>query len=298
MTNKEGGMDNKDVKVLVRLLEDPDDLVFRKVGENLISQGENLIPLLEQYWEVNTSELIQSRLGDIIQKIQFNSLKREFSEWIRSKEKSVLRGAFLVAKYQFPDLNFSTIEEKIENIRHDVWLELNQNLTALEKVKILNHIIYKINKFTNNSLNLWSPQNSLINQVFESGKGSPLSLGILYSEVALRLNIPIYGVLLPKNFLLAYIDPVIAFDDTLPELSDSVLFYINPYNRGNVLGKKEIDYFLEQQDVEPKAFYYLPCKNSEIIAALINDLIMAYEKLGFVEKIDELKQLLDKISDS
>ena len=73
----------------------------------------------------------------------------------------MLEGVYLIAKYQYPDLRFEDVREKIEIVKKDVWLELNENLTALEKVKILNHIIFDIHKFSLNNANFYSPQNSL-----------------------------------------------------------------------------------------------------------------------------------------
>jgi hypothetical protein len=62
-----------------------------------------------------------------------------------------------------------------------------------------------------------------------------------------------------------------------------------------VLGRKEIDFFLKQQNINPDPMFYQPCTNLEIIQRLLLNLIYAYEKLGYEQKIKELKDLL-KIS--
>jgi regulator of sirC expression with transglutaminase-like and TPR domain len=146
--------------------------------------------------------------------------------------------------------------------------------------------MYDVHGFSGNSDNYYSPLNYYINQVMETKKGNPVSLAIIYSILALKLDIPIYGVNLPKNFILAYKDKYAT------RREDEILFYINPYNRGAVLGKREIDYFLKQQNLTPIDGYYYPCSNISIIQRLLVNLVNSYESLGQHDKMERLKQLL------
>jgi regulator of sirC expression with transglutaminase-like and TPR domain len=125
-------------------------------------------------------------------------------------------------------------------------------------------------------------------------KGNPISLGIIYIAVAQKLGLPIYGVNLPKNFILAFIDEFYELlgSDASNSNSDNVLFYINPFNHGAVLGKKEIDFFLKQQNIAPEDMFYQPCSNIEIIQRLLLNLIYSYEKLGYDSRIKDLQTLL------
>jgi regulator of sirC expression with transglutaminase-like and TPR domain len=159
-------------------------------------------------------------------------------------------------------------------------------------VKIINHVIFDKYKYTRNSANFYSPQNSYINQVIESRKGNPISLSIIYLSVAYKLKLPVYGVNLPKNFILAYKDE---FRQQDLDHGTDILFYINPYNKGTVLGRREIDYFIKQQNLQPDKAFYVPCSNTDILIRLINNLVLSYEKLGFQDKIDKLKKLMKTI---
>jgi hypothetical protein len=102
--------------------------------------------------------------------------------------------------------------------------------------------------------------------------------------------LPIYGVNLPKNFILAYKDEFRRSDSQ--DEADDILFYINPYNKGAVLGRREIDYFIQQQKIKTDKSFYIPCSNKDIVIRLISNLILSYEKLGFNDKIERLKELL------
>lgn len=287
-------MEKREILAMISLLDDNDSEVINTVTGSLLMQGADVIPELERAWEGTPSEKLQARLENLIQEIQFNDVKKDLNRWVATGAEYVLEGAFIVARFQFPDISFAKISEQVESLRKDVWLEMNSNLTALEKVKILNYIIFDLHKFGRNNADFYSPQNSYINQVFETKKGNPISLSIIYLSVAYKLGLPIYGVNLPKNFILAYKDEF--RHNNSPDESEDILFYINPYNRGAVLGRREIDYFISQQQIKPHPSFYIPCTNIHIVVRLINNLILSFEKLGYAQKIARMKELLAIVS--
>ncbi|NOQ24375.1 MAG: hypothetical protein GQ564_03350 [Bacteroidales bacterium] len=282
----------KEIKALLQLLDDPNDEVYQYVSKNILEQGEIIIPELEKTWEKSLNAILQERIEDLIQEIQFSTTQKQLSEWKDKGAVNLLEAAYLISKYQYPDLIYNDILEAFNKIKQDAWLEINKNLTALEKTRILNHILFQVHEFSGNGSNFFAPQNSYVNHVLETKKGNPITLGILYIALAVDLGLPIYGVSIPRNFILAYIDEHNTYEQNDPE----ILFYINPFNEGKVLGEKEIDYFLKQQKIEPKKKYYLPCSNIEIIKTLILNLIYSYEKLGYPEKIADLKILFNIIN--
>lgn len=283
-------MPDNELNALIALLDDPDKEVFNAVSESIINHGLGVVTILEKTWESSSSELAQRRIESLIHTIQLNGTIENLTKWVDSGAIDLLEGAYYLSLFQYPDTQFVTIERSIEKIRKDVWLELNENLTALEKVKILNHIFYNIHGFTSNTTNFFAPQNNFVNQVIETKRGGPITLAILYSTVAQRLGLPIYTVNFPKNFILAYKDRFRATATDDPR--DNILFYINPFNKGSVLGRREIEHFLNQQNIEPQDEFFLPCSNTVTIAQLISSLIYSYEKLGNHEKVNDLEHLL------
>jgi regulator of sirC expression with transglutaminase-like and TPR domain len=280
-------MDQNEVKALISLLEDPDEEVFQLVTSNLEGKGEDAIPLLEKAWHNCWDQNVQNKLEDIIQRIQHQSVDLKLRKWIRTGGHDLLEGCFYVEKMQYPDLQFHTLKAKFEEFISQAWLEMNDNLTALEKVRVLNYVLFKMNKFRPNKRNFYSPLNNFIYQVLESRKGNPLSLSIVYSIVAQELEIPIFGVNLPKNFILAYVDKF--YENSI---FDSILFYINPYKEGAVLSKLEIDYFLKQQDIIPVDKHFEPCDNITIVNRLLKNLRFAYKNEGKDDKANFCEQLL------
>ena len=282
-------MNKNEIDALISLLDDPDEIVYSSIKERLLSIGHEAIPELEAAWENSFEPIIQNRIENIIHHIQFKKIAVELNLWAKSPKQNLLQGVLLIAKYQYPDLNEDKITKQLEQIKQDVWLELNNNLTALEKIKVINHILFDIHNFSGNTAHYHAPQNSYINNVLESKKGNPLSLSILYIIIAQELRIPVYGINLPEHFVLGYID-------LSPDQSVNVLFYINAFSKGAVFSKKEIDLFLQQLKVPPYPSFYKPCSNLEVITRLLRNLIYSYEKLGYPDKIEELKTLLESLN--
>ena len=279
---------HKELEALISLLEDPDMLVFDNVSNRLIELGEDVVSPLEKRWEITLRPDLQERIENVIRKIQYNTLERGMDGWKSGGGTDLLFGAYLVARFQYPELLYEAFNEKIEKIKKDIWLELNNDLTALEKVKVINYFFYDIHKFDKSLKKAHTPQLYLVNHVIDTCKGSPVMLGLIYAELARRLNLPIYGVNLPRNFVLCYYDPEYHEDP------NNILFYINPSDKGTVLGLKELKHFLRHLKIEEKEFYYTPCSGTDVIERLIINLQYAYEKSGQPEKAQSLKNLLRK----
>lgn len=284
-------LNKKEISSLIKLLDDPDPQIFEHVEEKLLSYGNEVINLLETAWEQSFDAILQERIENVVHKIQYRNVREDLSLWHQSGGFDLLRGFLIVNKYQYPDLDEEKIINQIEAIKRDVWLQMMYESSAVEKVKLLNHIFYNVYGFSGNTKNHHSAQNSYLNQVLESKKGNQISLAIIYSIIAQKLDIPIYGVNLPQHFVLAYVDE---FEKSGTEAS--ILFYINVFNKGYIFNKRDIDQFLRQLQIKPESFYYQPCSNTEIIKRVLRNLISAYEKLGANEKVKELVNLLEVFS--
>lgn len=285
-------MNEKKIQALVRLIDDPDDQVFEHVRDELINQGPSAIPFLESSWEEEDLGLLfQSRIENLIHEIQFNNVRSELKNWISQTSKDLLEGSLIIARYQYPNLDEEKLRLTIQEIRKNIWLEVNEYQTAYEKVRIFNKVFYGTYHFSGNSKNYHSPLNSYINTVIETKKGNPLSLCILYSIIAQSLDMPIYGVNLPNHFVLAYMDEHktaahLGIDD-----NHGVLFYINAFSKGGIFDKNEIVEFIKGLNKPMSQEYLEPCSNSDIIKRMLTNLIVSFQQAGNSEKVDELSEL-------
>jgi regulator of sirC expression with transglutaminase-like and TPR domain len=280
-------MNDKELESLIKLLDDPDEEVSQHVEEKLLSYGNEVIEYLESAWEQSFDAVLQERIENLVHKIQYQSVKKELELWYHSGSFDLLQGVIIINKYQYPDMDPQKIINQIEDIKREVWLQMVYDMSAIEKVKIINHVLYSIYNFSGNTTNHQDPQNSYISQVLESKKGNQISLAIIYSVVAQKLDIPIYGVNLPQHFILAYIDEAREYIS-----EEGVLFYINAFNKGFIFSRRDVDSFLKQLNLPQAKEYYEPCKNEEIIRRILRNLISAYQKLGYEDKVNEIEELL------
>jgi len=276
------------IKALISLLDDPNPEIFSQVRGELLELGHEAIEQLENFWEHNNYEPeFRNRIENLIHDIQFTSLKRELRLWAKNPT-SLLDGAILINQFRYPETNKEELELIISEICKKIWLELNDQLTALETVKIFNTIFYQTIGFKGDRKHFHSPNNSYLKDVLINKRGNPLSLSIIYIILSYRLKLPISGVNLPSHFVLAYTKTVGHIHTENP---DDVLFYINPFSKGSLLHKTDIDDFLKQLNIEPQPYFYIPCNNLEMIKRMLVNLIYSYSKQGELEKVDELQQL-------
>lgn len=280
-----------EINALVNLLDDPDYEVYNHIKQKLMDYGPDVIPLLEKAWEdFSYGVVFQNRIEEIIHQIQFEQVQYLLKKWVKGPKDNLLDAWFIVSQYQYPDINIEKYKSFLELLKRDIWLELNDDLTALEQVKVINRVLFNIHNFSGNTTNYHAPQNSYINDVLDTKKGTPLSLSILYIVLARMLSMPIYGINLPRHFIIGYVD-------RLSNEKNKILFYVNPFSRGAVLSKRDIDYFLKQLKLEQKEDYFVPCDNLAIIKRLLNNLIFSYAKLGQEDKVKEMNVLLQILED-
>lgn len=280
--------DIKQIPALINLLDEPDELVFSRIREQLLAIGNPALAPLGTALENTFDPDLRERIRGIIRKINLETVSRELAEWSHNGAADILRGFILVTRTNNPDLKEEEVIVAIEQLRMDIWVELHENLTALENVKVINHVLFHIQHFEGNVQNLSAPQNSYINTVLETRKGNSLSLGLLYMILAHRLQLPIFGVNLPQHFILAYLTDYGIVNPT----EDDVLFYINPFTQGAVFTRREIELFIRQLKVKPDRTFFAPCTHVDIIRRLIHNLIFSYNQLGDTEIPEDLKNLL------
>ncbi|WP_345948613.1 MULTISPECIES: transglutaminase-like domain-containing protein [unclassified Mucilaginibacter] len=276
-----------EINSLIKLLDDPDREVFEHVHEKLLSYGPTAITYLESAWEQAFDSVQQDRIANLVHEIQFSIVKNDLELWHQSGAFDLLRGALIINKYQYPDLDEQKVINQIEAIKRDIWMQMMFEGSPSDQVKLINHVLYNLYGFSGNTTNHQDPQNSYLSQVLETKKGNQISLAIIYSVVAQKLDIPIYGVNLPQHFILAYMD-----ESAKSEFESGVLFYINAFNKGFIFGRRDVDMFLKQLNLNIDKQFYEPCSNTDIVRRILRNLISSYEQLGSAEKVQELNELL------
>lgn len=287
-------MSDTEIQALITLIDDPDEGIYCHVRDRILALGQPVVSVLEHAWEQDDQgDLVRNRIEDLLHTIHLDITYHRLEAWREAGGEDLLEGALAVCRYRYAELDEHRVKSRLAAVRQDIWLELNDNLTAFEKVRVFNHIFFQVHGFKGNKRNYHAPQNSYINEVLECRKGNPLSLALIYQLLAEELELPMRGVNLPNHFVLAYMD------ETGVAASEfghgDVLFYVNAFSQGDILGKAEIDEFLGKLDLPLEESFYQPCTNIDIVRRLLNNLLNSYEKLNDPDRVEDLKRLLSAL---
>ena len=287
-------LDKHKIESLISLVDDQDEGIYELIENQIISLGGEVLPLLNDAYEKSSNELMNQRLKNLISQLTLIKAREEIREWKNNNSRNLYQGLSIIATYEYPKLDIEKITKTINKIRQELWLEINDNMTALEKVRILNNLFFEIHMFRGDSKNFFAPENSFLNDVIIRKKGNPISLSAIYSIVAQSVNIPIYGVNMPNHFIVAYSDRL--YTQPLSDIKiNDILFYINPFNRGEIYSLKEMRHFLTSMKVVPRDKFLLPCSNITIVKRSLKNLISIYENIGKKDKAEEFRTLLNEL---
>ncbi|MBU2553862.1 MAG: transglutaminase-like domain-containing protein [Bacteroidetes bacterium] len=262
------------LKALVSLMDEPIDEIFTEIQSKIISFGTEAIPVLQDAW-LNTFVTDQSqRLESTIEEIRFNNLTSLILNWLETHDTPSTNLLHIAAEYVNENYDHLLHQKWLDSIHRDCWLEINDDLTPLEKINVLNHIIYQVHE-----INSFLPnQNQLLgffpDYIRNTKKGNALAIGFIYLTLAQKLKIPLYGINLPNQFILAFLDkPLInAPEKPLEVVQNNILFYINPSNSGAVFTKREITNYLSHQGIKAAESHYLPCTRKTMARIFFSEL--------------------------
>jgi len=89
----------------------------------------------------------------------------------------------------------------LERLATEANTRVGPQADLFDKVRALNHFLFEEVGFAGNQDDFYDPRNSFLDQVLSRRLGIPITLSMLYIEVAARLGLPAYGVGFPGHFL-------------------------------------------------------------------------------------------------
>lgn len=286
----------KEITALLHLIDDPDTEVYSTVSEKIISLGKQIIPNLEHLWENTPDEYTQERIEMLIHSLHYRDLQVDFNTWANDKEHDLFTGALLVSRYQYPDLNLASNYQELEKIRRNVWLELNSFLTALEKVNVLNNIIFNYYKVKGVEINYNNPDEFLLHKLLESKKGNAISIGMLLLSLSHMLDINLYMINIPRQFILAY------FDDEPSDIDNDfppqhIQFYMDGAT-GQIFSHKDVETYFKRINVAPSASYFKPLENKQVVARMIEEYARCFDNEKNNYKKQDLLSLASQLTNN
>jgi regulator of sirC expression with transglutaminase-like and TPR domain len=144
-------------------------------------------------------------------RVRFAGLAAERDEHI-----NVAEAALVIAQEEYPQLDVPAYLARLDDLAAEAGLDLRADMPPAEQVARLNHFLFVVHGFAGNSEHYYDPRNSFLNDVLDRRTGIPITLSLVYSEVAQRLALPIYGVSFPGHFLVRHVsEPPIIIDPFL-----------------------------------------------------------------------------------
>lgn len=136
-------------------------------------------------------------------KLEIPSPLGYFSTLVQSDEHfPLLEAAVSLAQDEYPELDTQQVLSEVDHLLARLKRRLPADASALHKLRVLNHLFFDELGFRGNVNNYFDPDNSFISQVLKTRQGIPISLAVLWLEVALGVGLNAKGVNFPGHFLI------------------------------------------------------------------------------------------------
>jgi regulator of sirC expression with transglutaminase-like and TPR domain len=138
------------------------------------------------------------------------------------------RGALLISGLLQPELDPDLHLRRLESLAIAAVSSVTRDAPLTHRIAALNRFIYDQEGFTGNLADYYDPRNSFLDQVLERRTGIPITLALIYVELARQVGIPAFGVGFPGHFLVR----VGQGGSTL---------VLDPFDHGTSLGEEDLD---------------------------------------------------------
>jgi len=132
--------------------------------------------------------------------VRSEQLLHSFSHAALSGDSDLAMPALLIARIEYPTLDVRPYLNQLDTLGREACLRVGAAPVSL-RVQALNRLLFDEMHFTGNSDNYADPRNSFLNEVLERRTGIPISLAVVYMEVARRAGLHVEGVNFPGHFL-------------------------------------------------------------------------------------------------
>lgn len=199
-----------------------------------------------------------------------DTIDKEFSQIASLADDRIdlAHGALLIAKAVYPDLKESLYLERLDRMASRVKLDMTADAESEDIITKLNDVLFEQEKFRGNHENYYDPDNSFLNRVLDRKTGIPITLSLIYIEVAGRLGLDVRGIGLPGHFITA-----------LYHASGKI--FIDPFNRGEILTVDECLEIIRTHmgdTFAPDLHWLQPISRKELLTRMLRNLKLIYAR--------------------
>lgn len=190
-----------------------------------------------------------------------------------------------LARVEFPGLDVEASLLRLDNFAGQVDAGLPSHAGPLAFIATTNSLLFDHLHFRGNDDDYYDPRNSCLNAVLSRRLGIPISLSVVYMEVARRLSRPISGVGLPGHFIVVYQD------------GDS-RYWVDPFHNGQILSYADCCAIAQRAagtDLRTQPELLEPVSNRQILVRMLNNLKVIYLR---GQAFDKARLVLDLLIDA
>jgi regulator of sirC expression with transglutaminase-like and TPR domain len=180
------------------------------------------------------------------------------------------RAAVAIATQEYPELKIDDCLSQLDALGQAVELRIGDEKNPYRIIAALNTVLFKELGFQGNRSEYYDPKNSFLNDVITRKKGIPISLSVIYMEVARRVGLSLAGVGFPGHFLVKYED-------------DAVEILIDVFNGGEIRAREDLERMLQQLyrgQVSYQAGFVATLSKRDILRRMLNNLKWIYLERG------------------
>jgi len=166
----------------------------------------------------------------------------------------------------------------------------SSEIRPTQLIEKINHQLYKIENFKGNRDDYYNPSNSLLNIVIKRKTGNPITLSILYIQLAHSVNFRLYPVNFPSHFMVKHV-----LDDEENEI------IIDPFNEGRIMDdyslKELLDHFYPKMNIALTRKLVDKASNHDVIIRMLNNLKTSFfecQDLDNAELVNEMILAINK----
>jgi regulator of sirC expression with transglutaminase-like and TPR domain len=207
---------------------------------------------------------------------------------------SLARATLLIARIEYPRLDpepyISRLDAMGEAARRAIarHLDVTGDTSTLSGVRALNDYLFEELQFVGNRDNYEDPRNSCLNEVLDRRTGIPITLSVVYMEVARRAGLQVDGVNFPGHFLVR-----------CPEQKGHLI--IDPFHAGALLSEHKCRLLLQKHVGNEVAFsksLLAPATREQIVVRMLLNLKRIYVNMRSFPQARDVTELLLAITPS
>lgn len=134
--------------------------------------------------------------------------------------------ALYIAQEEYPELDCHAYMQRLDRMADELRDRLPSEAYPLKIIRAINEYLFEAQGFVGNSQEYYNPQNSFLNQVLDRRTGIPITLSLVYLELAKRIDFPMAGVGMPGHFLVR------------PTLAEMAIF-VDAFRKGEVMFEED-----------------------------------------------------------